>query len=157
MNLKEYRGERLFLFPIFLIIALTTSIVGAQERELERARALLELPAKEAIKQIEQLSEQEAIELSSQIRFILQSQVPNINHIYYLLRHVESLRADRLANQRLHNLLWVIALTLMLFSSFLIYTIYNQYQSLKKIKALYADRRDQKGEELPGKEIYRGE
>ena len=124
---------------------------------MEKSRALLRLPPKDALSLIQKLSPSAAALHLSQIRYIARRRNPDIDRLYFLVRHLESLSATDLAQRRLNNLLWVIAFSLLLFSVFLFYIYMNQRRALEDMKAVLAEKKKERQKKSAQEPIYRGE
>ncbi len=129
---------------------------------LEEAKKILEVSSLKdkksngVITKIKKLKSEEAKKMISAIRYVSRSRNPDMDHLYLVLRHLAGIEANALAQKRLQNLLWVIGLSLFLFSSFLVYVFIEQKQAMKLIKEI----RQKEKEEVHVKEddrIYRGE
>lgn len=117
------------------------------------SRRLLKLPSQQAIQEIKKMTAKQADRYISEIRFLVRKDNPDLDRVYLILRHLESLKATALSQKRLNNLLWVIAISLFLFSSFLFYIYLNQRSVLKHLEK---EGQKEKKEQVP-KTIYRGE
>lgn len=143
-------------YTICLLFILSPFQPSAAEDRLEPARQFLKLEPVAAKKQIETMSPTEASGLISQIRFLKKQTHPDLDHLYYLLEHLQTLKATALAQKRLNNLLWVLGLTLALFSIFFIYIIWDQRGAIAKLEALSSSI-EEKTPTKKAPEIYRGE
>lgn len=147
-------GLALLLAPGFALQAQPDS----QDPELAEARRLLELPQDQLPAEVERLSADQAAELVSQIRFLGRPENPQIDRLYIVLRHLESLRATELAQRRLNNLLLVLGLTLVLFTAFLVYVMLDQRRSIRTLQSLLqTDARNRSGAAADDTPVYRGE
>ena len=122
---------------------------------IKESRKLLALPPQKAITAIKKMSVSEAVVRISQIRHLVRKDNPDIDRIYLILRHLEELRAADLAQKRLNNLLWVIALCFLLFSSFLFYIYIDQKRSLRDIESI--SKKPKRKGTAPVPPVYHGE
>lgn len=162
---KALRIRQCSIFLCTFFLSLSVLIAGgelyAQERalllksEMEESRKLLTLPLQEALSMIKKLSTAEAAVRTSQIRYLARKRNPDIDRLYIILRHLETLRATELAQRRLDNLLWVIAMSLLLFSSFLFYIYINQRRAFRDIQNIVKKQKDSSTALKPS--LYRGE
>ena len=156
-------------FFLTLILLIFLSGLYGQERDLtqeeniglgpgpgiEESRKLLSLPPQAAIAAIKNLSAAMATIRVSQIRHLVRKHNPDIDRVYLILRHLEELRATALAQKRLNNLLWVIALCFSLFSSFLFYVYISQRRALREVEAI--TKKQKAARAVPASPVYRGE
>lgn len=126
------------------------------EPDLARARSFLALDEAQLKTEVEKLNVDEAIELSTQIRYLARPQNPQIDRLAVVLQHLETLRATDLAQRRLDQLLLVLACVLTLFAAFLIYVIVDQRRTLRALQTLLAGdaARPADGARAP---VYRGD
>ncbi len=148
----------LIISGAMLLIASGWTVVAAQnaaEKELETTRALLAMDAGQMKARIESMSGEEAARVLSQVRFIVKDKNPDADKIYYVLEHLESVRASELAQRRLNNLLLVIVLTLTLFVGYMLFLHVDQRRAVRRMEAILAGstRPAAKGE----RSVYRGE
>lgn len=115
---------------------------------------LMQLSDKEALLAIEKLKPQTARELLSQIRHAYRKNNPQLDKLYYLLKHLERLQATSLAQKRLKNLLWVIGLTWLIFSIFFAYIMIDQKRIGRKFQKKLQNQALTKETHA---QIYRGE
>jgi hypothetical protein len=74
--------------------------------------------------------------------------------VFYLAEHIQLLRATQASQKRLESLIWVLALTLILFSGYLTYVLIDQRRIYRKLLALKETRKS--GSNEP-REVYTGE
>lgn len=127
----------------------------AAEKELESTKALLALDAPQMKARIESMSGEEASRVLSQIRFLVRDKNPDVDRIYYVMEHLESVRASDLAQRRLNNLLLVIALTLTLFVGYMIFLHVDQRRAVKRMEAILSGTSGGADKTKPA--VYRGE
>lgn len=154
-------NRRFAIVAIFAALALAgPAPVNAQtpepEPDLARARAFLALDEAQLRTEVEKLNVDEAIALSTQIRFLARPQNPQIDRLAVVLQHLETLRATDLAQRRLDQLLLVLGCVLVLFAVFLIYVVIDQRRTVAALQALLASdpARPTDGARAP---VYRGE
>lgn len=153
-------------FPITLLactamLALTAPAFSQAKNEtrpmgpdLGPAKELLKMDEAAAKEEIKKLSESETKAIITQVIYLSRAKNPDIDHLYYLLDHLETVRATALAQRRLDNLLIVFFLTLALFTGILIYTIADQRSSIKKLTLLLNAQDRSSRKENPG--VYKG-
>jgi hypothetical protein len=147
----------------FAALSLLSSAAGAQDGspttarpDLSAARALLQMPVNQANEAIKKYNAKEAEILNTQLLSLLRPGNPDVDRVYGLIRHLETLRADAQAQNRLNTLLYVLGLTLLLFSGFLIYVIVDQRRSLIALQKLLASGAESKPDHS-SQTVYRGE
>ncbi len=153
--------SRLALFGLFLASGLLHPAPGfAQtteaEPDLARAREFLALDEARLKTEVEKLNVDEAIELSTQIRFLARPQNPQIDRLAVVLQHLETLRATDLAQRRLDQLLLVLACVLALFAVFLMYVVIDQRRTVRALQSLLANDQSAAAETARAP-IYRGD
>lgn len=162
MNLLKLKYSPALLAPgLFALCLLALAPANAQTGDgpdLSVARELLAMPARDAAEKIKTFSAKEAEILNTQILALVRKGNPDIDRVYALIRHLETLRADAQAQNRLNTLLYVLGLTLVLFTAFLIFVIIDQRRSLIGMQKLISNggaaRSQASGSST---EIYRGE
>ena len=125
-----------FIFLLFLGNSPASKIRAQDKREkidFDKVQLFLQANPAESQKLIEDLSEQEMIEISSQIRFLARKKTPDIDKLYFILQSLEQKKANQLAQERLNHLLSVIFLTLVLFLGFLGYVLLQQRKIFRNI------------------------
>ncbi len=150
---------------VLLTLGLMASAMPAHAQtgdgpDLSVARGLLAMPARDAAEEIKKFSAKEAEILNTQILALVRKSNPDVDRVYALVRHLESLRADAQSQNRLNTLLYVLGLTLVLFTAFLIFVIIDQRRSLiglQKLLAGAAAKSAESGAADSSTEIYRGE
>ena len=155
-----FYGFSLVLSLIFLPREMYSQIAQetqGQGSDMEKSRQLLQLPPQKALSIIKDLSPSEAAIHMSQIRYLVRKRNPDMDRVYFILRHLETLRSTDLAQKRLDNLLWVISSCLLLFSSFLFYIYMKQRSNLRDIGKLLAEKQKEKQESTSFVSPYRGE
>ena len=125
--------------------------------DLSRARELLAMEGLAARAAIEQLSEQEAKELVTQVLYVARPGNPDLDRAFLLVQHLEAIRATALAQRRLNSLLWVVGLTLGLFTLFLIYVLFDQRRALRDMRAMMDSESGGSVDDIPPNLVYRGE
>ncbi|MCR9143600.1 MAG: hypothetical protein NXI24_15235 [bacterium] len=126
------------------------------EPDLSVARGLLNMPVEEANEAIKKFNAKEAEILNTQLLALIRPRNPDVDRVYGLIRHLESLRADAQAQNRLDTLLYVLALTLLLFTGFLIYVIIDQRRSLRELQKLLTPG-SASTQDNSSQNVYRGE
>lgn len=126
------------------------------EPNLERARSFLALEEAKLKEEIEKLNVDEAIELSTQIRYLARPTNPQIDRLAVVLQHLETLRATDLAQRRLDQLLLVLGCVLVLFAVFLIYVVVDQRRTVRELQSLLANDPARRTETAQTP-VYRGE
>lgn len=133
----SFFGAIFFVFLFSVSENLNAQIIPAQNiPKMEVASRLLKMTPEEAKKQIEKMSVKETAVMITQIRFITRKHNRDMDRVYYLLKHLESIKANALAQKRLNNLLWVLAISVGLFSAFLIYIILDQKKAIGSLQKL---------------------
>ena len=164
------RFPLLFLFLIVTIFAsgLTNALMAQPETanpgvqaELDKARSYLTKDLETVREEFEKLSEKEAAVLITQLLHVTRKTNPDVDKVYELLKHLETLRATAQAQNRLNNLLTVLGFTLVLFTLFLIYVVFDQYRNFKKLREHLASDTGVNGSNNPdtktASNVYRGE
>lgn len=155
------RFSRAALLTLWLMLNAVPAYAQTGEGpDLSVARGLLTMPAREAAEEIKKFSAKEAEILNTQILALVRESNPDVDRVYALVRHLESLRADAQAQNRLNTLLYVLGLTLVLFTAFLIFVIVDQRRSLIGMQKLLADttaKSELSGASDSSTGVYRGE
>jgi len=139
----------------FALILLFSFFVAGKvnaEPNLETGRKLLKMDAMEAKALIETMSESDASSALSQIRALARPANPDLDRAYYLLEHLERIRASELAQKRLNNLLLVIGTTMFLFIAYLTFILFSQRRILAKLGVTTSGKPAEKRDT-----VYRGE
>lgn len=139
----------------FALILLFSFFVAGKvnaEPNLETGRKLLKMDAMEAKALIETMSESDASSALSQIRALARPTNPDLDRAYYLLEHLERIRASELAQKRLNNLLLVIGTTMFLFIAYLTFILFSQRRILAKLGVTTSGKPAEKRDT-----VYRGE
>jgi len=110
------------------------------------------MDAMEAKALIETMSESDASSALSQIRALARPANPDLDRAYYLLEHLERIRASELAQKRLNNLLLVIGTTMFLFIAYLTFILFSQRRILAKLGVTTSGKPAEKRDT-----VYRGE
>ncbi len=158
ISLRASAGSaRTFSAVVLLAVTMFPGAIFAQTggvpEALREARRVMALQPEAAKKHIATLSPTEARNLLSQVRFIARKNNPDLDKVYYLVQHLETLKATDLAQRRLNNLLLVLGLTLLLFTAFLGYVILDQRRTMIRLKQMLGNR----ASESPAGDVYRGE
>jgi hypothetical protein len=150
----KWAGLATVLLAIGSLLALP---LAAQARpDLGFARELLDLPIKAALERVKVLNAGEAEALTTQLLSLTRARNPDVDHVYALVRHLETLRADTQAQNRLNTLLTVLTFTLGLFTAFLLYVLFDQRRSLKSLQKMLSENAG-KRPESSSHTVYRGE
>ncbi len=157
----QNRNARLAAIAVACCALLFTAPGAAQsptipEPDLSAARALLNMSPADANEAIKKYNAKEAEVLNTQLLSLLRPRNPDVDRVYGLIRHLETLRADAQAQNRLNTLLYVLGLTLLLFTGFLIYVIMDQRNSLRALQKLLGTGAGSKASDS-SQDIYRGE
>ena len=153
---RPHRATRAVLAIGLLVFFTGVDRLAAQQPDLRAARDLLALPDREALEAVKKYNADEAEILTTQLLSLTRPANPDIDRVYTLVRHLETLRADAHAQNRLNPLLYVLALTLILFTAFLIYVIIDQRASLRALQKLLAGA-PEKSPDNSSHSVYQGD
>ena len=146
----------LYLSPLLLLGEEKAEAIPSKKQTIDNAswklsKKLLRLSPKETIEEIKGFNIQKIKTSISQIRYLTRDRNPDIDRLYLLLKALENLEATKLAQKRLNNLLWVIGLSLLLFSSFLFYLWWDQKKCWQRLE------KAEKVKPSKPKEVYKGD
>ena len=144
---------------ICMLLMLAASALWAQGPDLSEARALLAMPDREALEKIKTYNADEAEILITQVLSLTRPNNPNVDRVYHLVRHLEILRADAHAQNRLDTLLVVLGITFALFTVFLIFVLLDQRRSIQALQKLLGERQNFASNSAASdpNAVYRGE
>lgn len=120
---------------LFFIAILSLNAETTDKAELEKKlNYILDLESLERKEYLEQLPQQELETLLSYIKYKYIQKDKNIESVFQIYDIVSNQKGIELSQKRLNNLLWVIGITLFLFSSFVSYVFIQQNKILKHIE-----------------------
>lgn len=120
---------------LFFIAILSLNAETIDKAELEKKlNYILDLESLERKEYLEQLPQQELEALLSYIKYKYIQKDKNIESVFQIYDIVSNQKGIELSQKRLNNLLWVIGITLFLFSSFVSYVFIQQNKILKHLE-----------------------
>ncbi len=123
---------RIILFFIF-IININAETIDKMELE-KKLNYILNLESLQRKEHLEQLSQNEIETLLSYVKYKYIQKDKNLESIFQIYEILSEQKAIVLSHKRLNNLLWVIGITLLLFSSYTSYIFIQQNKILKQIE-----------------------
>lgn len=124
--------------------------------DLSAARELLAMPVADANEAIKKYNAKEAEILNTQLLALLRPRNPDVDRVYGMIKHLETLRADAQAQNRLNTLLYVMGLTLILFTGFLTFVMIDQRRSMRALQKLLGPGAES-GPDNSSHNVYRGD
>ncbi len=151
-----------YFYKLLVIVILQATLAlpilaqntDAREAALEEARKVLAMDGDAAKDYIATLNAEEAKNLLSTVLNVTENRNPDIRRAAYVIEHLETLRADAQAQERLQALLAVLIITAGLFTAFLIFVLLDQRRTLKSLQRLLSAQTNGGSD---GPSVYRGE
>lgn len=140
---KEIRLSGIMKKLVSLLILLVAFEVWAQNSvapdvssQLPSAREFLDMDLDSAFKLIAGLNKEEAKVLSNQILLETRKEYPKAENFYYLISHVEEIKAVKKEENRLWSLISVYVIALVLFGGFLGYVLLKQRKNIRELNEI---------------------
>lgn len=125
--------RKIGLIAFFLLV---TSISGEEKAS---AKDFLQMKSDKAMKLISGMSKIESAELITEIRKEAKKDFKQIDNFYFLISHLEEIKAVEVEQKRLKSLNLVYGLGLTLLLSFLLYVFMSQRKIIKEINMIKKD------------------
>lgn len=121
---------------LVVFLLLVTSISGEEKIS---AKDFLQMKPDNAMKLISGMSKIESAELITEIRKEAKKDFKQIDNFYFLISHLEEIKAVEVEQKRLKSLNLVYGLGLTLLLSFLLYIFMSQRKIIKEINLIKKD------------------
>ncbi|TGL78361.1 hypothetical protein [Leptospira yasudae] len=147
MNRKNIRTS-FFSLLIFFALASTNAVLADQTssstdketKPVMSAREYLNADLDRVFPIIQKMKKDEAAILITQIREESKKEWPNSDKFYFLISHLEGIKAIEEEHERLRSLNEVYLIGTLLLSGFLVFSIFRQRTLIRKINAQLGDK-----------------
>ena len=127
-----------YLIRLIIILVLFQPVFLYSENQ-PTAQQFMEMNTEEAFSAISKMNKEDSTVLITQIRKEAKKDYKKIDNFYFLISHLEEIKAVEIEQNRLRSLHLVYILALLLFLSFLIYVFINQRKIIKELNSFRQD------------------
>ena len=125
-----------FLLLLAINFLLSVQALVPQDQKKASAKDLLNMNMDSAYGTIEKMSKEESQEIITQIRALYREKDPEIDKFYFLISHLEEIRAIEKEQSRLKSLNWVYSLGFLLIMGLLVYIWLHQRKIQNQLERL---------------------
>lgn len=125
-----------FLLLLAINFLLSVQALAPQDQKKASAKDLLNMDMDSAYGTIEKMSKEESQEIITQIRALYREKDPEIDKFYFLISHLEEIRAIEKEQSRLKSLNWVYSLGFLLIMGLLVYIWLHQRKIQNQLERL---------------------
>ncbi|AKH78627.1 hypothetical protein [Leptospira interrogans] len=140
MNPVNFRVSLISFLIFFALIPTNNAFADTTSKPTMSAKEFLNSDLDRIFPFLQKMKKEEAVVLISQIREESKKEWPKADNFYFLISHLESIKAIEEEHERLKSLNEVYLIGALLLGGFLVFSIFRQRILIRKINAQLDDR-----------------